>query len=268
MQKRSVPIKARVFGVTVLLAMCMTTYAHGAETTKLRVTFRPYRLGVETTIESSFDIATNNGQLPSPPTKFALRFPASLDFSTSNLGLSICHPRALEAGGVAACSPNAQIGRGHAVVEVPIGPTPIVERTKVTALMGPPHNEQVGVLIFSEASTPVQGDVLFEGELLEGNGAFGELLETSVPLVPTVPGASDVLVSKIELSIDPRGLRYYKRVKGVKVSYHPRGFELPRRCPSGGFQFSLAMQFADGTDVPTHYRIPCPTRLHRKHARL
>jgi hypothetical protein len=259
-------MKVRVLGIAMLMLVCAPAVAQASETVKLKVAFTPYRIGSDTTITSSFAVATSNPDFRAPITKFELRFPSSLSFSTSNLGLAICNPTTLEADGLEGCPPNAQIGRGRALVVVPIGPELVEEETAVTALVGPSHGEEIGVLLYTDGETPVSAQILFQGELLEGNGAFGELLETSVPLIPSVPGAGDASVTNVQLSIDPSGLTYYKRVHGRAVGYHPRGFELPQKCPSGGFQFSLITQFADGSNASAAYTIPCPPSAdHRRH---
>jgi hypothetical protein len=257
--------KVKVLIAVVLAVGSISTCAQASEVIKLKMAFQPYRLGASTTIASTFDIRATNGILPSPLVKFELEFPESLNFSTSNLGLAICRPSGLESGGVNACPADAQIGKGHALVTVPIGAEPVIEETEVTALMGPSHNEQPGVLIYADGHSPVLAEMLFEGELLEGNSAYGELLETNVPLVPSVPGDGDAVVTKMVLTIDPKELLYYRRVRGGSVGYHPRGLELPKTCPVGGFRFRLTMLFADGEEVQTTYRIPCPrSRSHRR----
>lgn len=260
-------IGARILGIVLFLCVCAPASTQASEMTNLKVAFKPYRLGAQTSIEASFRVATPTGELPAPITKFELRFPTIVGFATSSLGLAICHPAALEAGGLAGCSPNAQLGAGRALVVVPFGPEAVDEESTVTVLKGPPHGEEVGVLLYTNSQTPVSDQELFQGEMLEGNDSFGELLETNVPLIPSVPGAGDASITSLQLVIDPHGLTYYKRVNGETVGYHPRGLEIPERCPTGGFHFGLFMQFADGSTVPATYAIPCPAS-HQKRRRL
>jgi len=256
-------IKARVLCAALLVLACGPAVAHASERTKLGVAFKPYQLGQDTTITSTFEMWTTNGELPAPAIEFELRFPANLVFSTSGLGLAICHPAVLEARGVHGCSPNARIGEGSALVVVPFGPERVQERTKVTILKGPPQGGQIGILLYSDGQTPVSAENFFQGELLESN-SFGELLETAIPLIPTVPGASDVVITRAEVAIGSNGLTYYKHEHGKTVGYHPRGFQVPETCPPGGFRFDLSVQFAGGTVVPATDTIPCPVS-HRRH---
>jgi|SRR5665213_260184 len=255
--------QVRLLCAVLLVLACTQAVAQASEMGKLTVAFKPYRLGQDTNITSTFEIWNSNGQLPAPPTGFELRFPTSLVFSTSGLGLATCNPAALEGGGVEGCSPNAQIGQGSATAVVPFGPDLVKEQSKVTLLKGPPQGEHVGVLIFSDGQTPVAAENLFQGELRE-SGAFGTLLETALPLIPSVPGAGDAVLTRMEVTIGPKGLTYYKHERGKVVAYHPRGFQVPETCPPGGFQFGLTMQFADGAVVPATYTIPCPALPHRR----
>jgi hypothetical protein len=257
-------MKARVLCAVLLVVACTPAVAQASERAKLAVAFKPYRLGQDTNITATFEVWTTNGQLPAPPTDFELRFPTSLVFATSGLGLATCQPAALEARGIEGCSPNAQIGVGSAQAEVPLGPEPVKEETKVTILKGPPQGEHVGILIYSDGQTPVSTENLFQGELRE-NDSYGTLLETELPLIPSVPGAGDAVITRIEVTLGPSGLTYYKHERGKIVGYHPRGFQVPEVCPSGGFRFGLSMQFADGEIVPGTDTIPCPALHHRHH---
>ncbi len=145
---------------------------------------------------------------------------------------------------------------------MPIGLEPLQEEAKVTILKGPPQGEQVGVLLYADGASPVSAELLFQGELIE-NGSMSELLETNVPLIPSVPEAGDVVVTRTQLSIGPGRLTYYKHEHGRTVGYHPRGFQVPETCPSGGFRFGMTVKLADGTVIPAAYTIPCPASHHR-----
>ncbi|HEY7830992.1 MAG TPA: hypothetical protein VIC06_10560 [Solirubrobacteraceae bacterium] len=260
-------VKACLLGSALLIFAGAPGLAQAEETTKLTVAFKPYRLGSYTTVTSTLTFSTTNGELPIPITHFALRFPASLIFSTSSLGLAVCHPEDLEAKGIEGCSPNAQIGTGRAVAELPIGPELVQEEAKVAILKGPPVNGQAGILIYSVGKTPVSAETLFQGEVLE-SASFGELLETAVPLIPSLPGAGDVVVTQIQMSVGPAGLTYYLHEHGKTVPYHPRGLQVPETCPRGGFRFGLSVVLANGIVVPANDTIPCPTSHHHKHHRV
>jgi hypothetical protein len=242
---------------------CLPSGAQASETVKLTVAFSPYKLGSTTTIEVNVTIANSDGGVPGPVTSFDTRMPPKLELVGSTLGLAICKPAALLADGLEGCSPNARLGTGTAQVEVPFGPETVGETANVDALMGPPAGENLGVLLYAEGRSPVFAQSVFPGVLLLGGGALGESLNTTVPVTPTLPGAPDVSVSSMQLSLGPDHLTYYKKVHGKTVGYQPQGISLPSICPRGGFTFLTEMTFQDGTYLKVPSTVPCPPSRHR-----
>jgi len=250
--------------VTLLLALvlgCLPAVAQGSETAKLNIAFSPDRLGSSTTIDMGIELAAVGGGLPSPVTGFDMHLPPKLELIGSTLGLAICQPSALMAEGLSGCSPNARLGSGTALASVPFGPEDVSETAYVTALMGPPVEEEVGVLLYAESRTPVFAQLVFPGKLEIGSGP--ESLNTSIPPTPTLPGAPDATVTKMTLELGPSHLTYYKKVHGRQVGYRPEGISLPARCPRGGFVFVADISFLDGTALRVPYDVPCPPARHR-----
>lgn len=247
--------------VAMLVCMGWCACAQAAESTKFNVTLRPYRLGHETTLTMHFTVAGTAGQPPSALLHFVTRFPKSLEFAANGLGLAVCHPQGLITDGVRSCPRNSVIGEGRAGVELPVGNNLVGVDASLTALIGSQEGERISMALFAETVTPVSAYQLFDGELREQQGPSGEeLLETNVPLMEAWPGSSDVLLTEATLQIDPPSLRYYQRVHGRRLLYHPRSFRLPQKCPRGGFHFTLSTLFADGSEVPADYTVPCPGR--------
>ncbi|HTB50648.1 MAG TPA: hypothetical protein VK701_06695 [Solirubrobacteraceae bacterium] len=135
------------------------------------------------------------------------------------------------------------------------------ESARIEAEMGPPVGEDVGVLLYTEATTPVAAQLIFPGLLLEGGGGQG--LDAFVPPIPAAPGGPDVSLVSMNLSLGPEHLTYYEKVGGTTVRYHPRGISLPAKCPSNGFRFVSKIAFQDGTAVTASSAVPCPPR--RRH---
>jgi hypothetical protein len=242
--------------LSVLSLGDLPAVAGASDTATFKVGFAPYRLGSPTTLDINLTIAGPGGELPSPVTSFDTRLPAELELVGSTLGLAVCQPTALLADGLSGCSPNARLGSGSATAVVPFGPEIVSETASVEALMGPPIEEQVGVLIYTESLTPVFAQLVFPGVLLVGSGP--ESLNTTFPPVPSLPGARDAAVTKMALQVGPEHLTYYKRVHGRQVSYRPKGIALPPKCPHGGFQFVTELGFLDGTKLRLPYDVPCP----------
>lgn len=235
-----------------------TAAAEAAPGVSLRASFTPDRLATPTTIFFEFSIAREEGHLPPPLTHMVLHMPAGMSYATSDLGLAVCKPQALIERGLSGCSPNARLGHGSAFVEVPFGASAGREIPDIEALMGPEHAGNVVVLFYANGRVPVFAQIVFSGELLPGGGPFGMALDTSVPLIPSVPNGPPVSILKVSSTIGPSHLTYYKRVHGRRVAYHPRGIEIPERCPRGGFPFKAQFTFLDGSHAQARTAVPCP----------
>ncbi len=243
----------------------MPAAARASELVDAKIGFIPYKLGAGTTVATTVKISTSNGEVPPPLVKVELQFPKSLSLISSNLGLAICNPENLENQGETGCSPNARIGTGTAHVAVPFGPEIVHESADMIAYMGAPVNEGVTMILYGEGRSPVYAQMLLQGSLVAGNGPFNELLLTSnLPLIPTLPGAKDVAMISMDLSLGPRSLKYYKRVHGRTVSFRPRGLVLPPVCPTGGFPFISTLTFQDGYVRNVDVVVPCPSRRRRR----
>ena len=231
----------------------------------LHATFTPDRLNAPTTIGFQFTIAREEGHAPPPLTHAVLRMPAGLSYATSTLGLAICQPATLEKDGLSGCSPNSRLGHGSASVEVPFGTGAGHEIPDIEAVMGPPHNGNVEVLFYANGRIPIFAQLVFGGELLTGSGPYGMVLDTSIPLVPSVTNGPPVSILRVASTIGPNQLTYYKRVHGRRVAYHPRGIEVPEHCPKGGFPFEAEFTFQDGSQATATTAVPCPPRRRRRH---
>ncbi len=234
--------------------------ARASETASLKVAFSPYRLGHSTTLKISLRLGVAGAPhgLPAPVTRFDMKIPPDMELIGSSLGLAICQPAALLAGGEEGCSPNARLGYGSAQIEVPVGPEAVPEAAGIEAEMGPPVGDEVGVLLYAEAGAPVAAQLIFPGVLFEGASTSGQSLNTAIPLIPTLPGAPDISLVSLNLSLGPDRLTYYERVRGQTKAYRPQGIALPARCPRGGFRFVSDIGFQDGTTVRASSTIPCP----------
>jgi hypothetical protein len=248
-RRRAAPAAARLL-VAAALAW-LPAMAGATETASLTAAFSPYRLGRSTTLKLGLKlgVAGAGEGLPSPVTRFALRIPANLELIGSSLGLAICESGTLLASGSLGCSPNARLGYGSAEIKVPVGPEPVEESASIEAEMGPPVGGEIGVLLYAEAGTPVAAQLIFPGVLFGSGSTSGQSLNTSIPLIPTLPGAPDISMVSMNLSLGPEHLTYYKQVHGRTVGYRPEGIALPVRCPAPGFRFKSEIAFLDGSTV-------------------
>lgn len=150
------------------------------------------------------------------------------------------------------------MGLGSATVGVPIGPGTVQEQVKLTVLMAPAVNGHTAMSFYAVGGTPVIAQLVFPGLLLPDSGPFGASLDTTIPLIPGLPGAQGVAMIAMQVSIGSKGLTYYRRVHGKSVAYVPKGFAVPLHCPAGGFPFGASFTFANGTTESASSTAPCP----------
>jgi hypothetical protein len=235
-----------------------TASASAAQSVRLSAALRPEHLGQGTTIEFGFTVTTHNGQAPSPLTGIDLYYPANLGLATSGLGLETCTASILDIVGPEGCPSQSRMGYGTATVEVPFGPLLLHEAATTTIFMAPLHQGRLGLLFFAAGVTPVSAEIVFPGLVLPAHDPFGGDLATTVPLVPTLPGAPNAALVKLTTTIGPLGIIYYERAHGLYLPYHPKGIVLPRTCPHGGFQFAAHLSFEDGAHAYAHTAVRCP----------
>jgi hypothetical protein len=225
----------------------------------LKVGFKPDQLSASTTIKTAFQIRTTTGGVPSPLLSVDIGLPPGMGLAMTDLGLSTCSTQALEVLGVAGCSPNAVMGFGEGVGDVAFGSVVVRQAAPITILMGEPLDEHTSLLFFVSPETPIQGQYIFPTVLLPSTtpDSAGQL-ETTVPLIPTVPEGNSVSVVSVKTSFGPEGLRYIRHVHGRVVPFTPKGFVIPSRCPKGGFPFRGTFTFQDGSVVSSRAAVPCP----------
>ncbi len=239
---------------------CFTSSSSATQSVRLKVAFRPDRIGARTTIEFGFRISGPHGAPPSPVRSLDLRLPAHMGISTTTLGQSNCYPANLIEGGLQGCSANARIGFGDATAIVPFGSGNLQEKVSLNALMGPPVEDRLEVLFYLEGLFPVFAQLVLPGTVLADTDPFGERIDTAVPLVQAWPEGPDVALETFRSTIGPLHLTYHRQVSGRRVSYQPHGVTVPRRCPPGGYPFSALLGFQDGTYTDAKYDVPCPRR--------
>ena len=249
-----------LLAVALLVCGCLPVAAQASQTVTLKASFSPDKLNASTTIGFGFHIASTTGGLPSPLTHVDLRMPPGMNYITSSLGLATCQPSRLIEKGLTGCPANSRLGFGDAFVEVPFGQDAGHEIPEIAALMGPPHNGNVVVLFYANGLAPVYAQIVFEGELVSGGGAFGEDLAAAIPLIPSVTNGPPVSIIDVKSTIGPSHLLYTKHVHGRLVHYRPEGVSVPDKCPHGGFTFLADFAFLDGSTVTAKTKVPCPPR--------
>jgi hypothetical protein len=240
--------------VALLVCVWLAAGAAGAQASKLKVGFEPNRLGSSTTLTFGFTIGTL--ERPSPLIGVSLHFPAGIAYATSSLGAAECNVRMLVHDGAKDCPTNSRIGSGTAQVTVPFGSRTLTEKVKLAIFVGRTDGEQVEVLYSATGYTPVIARLVFPGELV--SESVGGRINTSIPLISTLPEAPDASVVRLESQIGPKNLLYTAISHGRHIPYHPRGIVLPGSCPHGGFVFSATFRFQDGESTRARSVVGCP----------
>jgi hypothetical protein len=116
----------------------------------------------------------------------------------------------------------------------------------------------LGLLFFADGESPVIAQLIFPGLIMPARAPFGGILETQLPLVHTVPEGPYAAVVSMQTTIGPSHITYYRRVRGRRVGFRPRGILLPSRCPRGGFLFTIHLGFENGARTEASTTVPCP----------
>jgi hypothetical protein len=247
------------FSLVLFLSLLVTAPAATATPSiKLAASFTPERLGKGTTIKIGFHVAYPSGEAPLAATEIQFFLPPGLGIATSELGLQNCLPARLELFGRAACPSNSLMGHGTATTAVPFGSRFVTEHTSVTLFSGPVQGGDPQLLFVTVGEYPVIAEVVFSALVLPAGPHFGGLIETKLPLVPSVPDGPDVALLGLQTTIGPAGIVYHEDIDGRIVNFRPRGILLPRSCPRGGFPFAVHLSFNDDAGASAGATVPCP----------
>jgi hypothetical protein len=247
-------------GALTAACLCLSTAATAGATQMVTIgaSFTPYRLGAAATIDLDLGIQSPPGQIPSALTEVEVRYPEDLGFALSGLGLAVCSRAMLEEGGASGCPPNSIMGRGSATAELRFGPQLVTENASISIARAPDQEGHIALLLYASGPSPVNTQILSPAQLLPSTPPFGGRLSMQLPIIPSVPGAADVAIVSLRVSIGPQGLTYYERVEGATLAYTPKGILLPTTCPHGGFPFAAAFSFLDGSHPQARATLPCP----------
>jgi hypothetical protein len=258
--QRTVRMACLALAITIGLLVGMTSVAIAGHSVRLSVAFSPNRPNASTTIHFGYQLSTDDGTVPSPVTAIDLELPKGMGLGLTTLGEAICSPTILENSGSAECPANALMGRGHAVIELPVGNEIVRNNADVSIYMGPPVDRHTDMLFYAHSVTPVSAKVVFQGLLLPSEGGIGASLNTEVPPISTWPEGAYATIVRMQSTLGPEHVTYFRYVHGKRVGYQPIGMAVPAVCPRGGYRFALNLSFADGSRGTAMRYVPC----HRK----
>jgi hypothetical protein len=248
--------------LVALAALILCVYgaatAGATQSVALGAAFTPYRLGAPTTIDLNLRVRAPAGQIPSALTEVEVRYPQNLGFALSGLGLAVCSPATLEVAGTSGCPANSIMGRGSAVAELRFGTQLVTENASISIARAPDQEGHIALLLYAFGPSPVNTQILSPAQLLPTGPPFGGRLNMQMPVIPSVPGAPDVAIVSLRVTLGPQGLTYYEQTEDNTLAYTPKGILLPTTCPRGGFPFAATFSFLDGSHPVARTVVPCP----------
>jgi hypothetical protein len=232
--------------------------AQAAETVNLHASFTPNVLGSPTNASGSTTIASTVGGLPSPITGFTLKGPAGMKIDATGTGT--CNARAIEASGPTVCPKDSVAGFGGGMGALQLGTQIIEEPFTLNLFLGDNKPGHIVVLLYVEAVSPVSIQLVFTAPVVKEPAPYGLGFHFNVPLIPTLPGASNASVLNAHLTIGATNVAYFKKVGGKRKLVHVKGLILPKTCPAGGFPIESDFTFEDGTSNNVKIKTPCPRK--------
>jgi hypothetical protein len=230
--------------------------AQATETVNLHAAFTPNVLGSPTNASGSTTFTNTAGGLPSPITGFTLKGPAGLKIDATGTGT--CNAGAIEAQGPSVCPKDSVAGFGGGMGALQLGTQIIEEPFTLNLFLGDNRPGHIVILLYVEAVSPVSIQLVFTAPVLNFPAPYGMGFHFNVPLIPTLPGASDASVLSAHLTIGATNVAYFKKVKGKRKLVHVKGLILPKTCPKGGFPIESDFTFNDGSSNDVKIKAPCP----------
>jgi len=250
------------FGVlTAALATCIcltgATTAWAGETVTIKAQFTPNKLGSPTNASGEAKImSTIPGEIPTPITGFTIKGPAGLTIDTKGTG--VCSVAILEGPrGPEGCPKNSVAGFGGGMGALKLGTQIIEEPYTLNFFLGNNKPGHVELLLYVNATSPVSIQLTFTALVEKEAPPYGLGFHFNIPLIPTLPGASDATVLSSHVSIGAPNVYYYERVHGKRKRVHVKGLILPKKC-HGGLPIETTISFQDGTVSENKLTLPCP----------
>ncbi len=232
------------------------TVAQATETVNLHAKFTPNVLGAPTNASGSTTFSNNAGGLPSPITGFTLKGPKGMRIDANGTGT--CSAAAIEQNGPTVCPKDSVAGFGGGMGALQLGTQIIEEPFTLNLFLGDNRPGHIVVLLYVEAVSPVSIQLVFTAPVVKEPAPYGLGFHFNVPLIPTLPGASDASVLSAHLTLGATNVAYFKKVHGKRKLVHVKGLILPKTCPKGGFPIESDFSFEDGSSNNIAIKTPCP----------
>jgi len=233
--------------------------AQAAETVTIKASFSPDRLNTPTNVHGSGSFTNTTGKVPNPLTHVAIYGPAGIKLDLTGVG--ICNQATLEKNGPQTGCPKSSIGGfggGTGIFE--LAGSIIEEPFELSIFRGPNEGGKPTLLMYVMARSPVVVELVLKATVVTGPKPYGLGFAFDVPLIPTLPGATDASVKDAFITIGDTKAKYPKRVKGHRRLVHVKGIITPKKCPRSGWPAETLFSFSDGVTVTSKTAIACPRR--------
>jgi hypothetical protein len=213
--------------IAVLLgSSLMPSAASAARSVSFTSAFSPAsRLGEGTvyTTELTFNGSEYHGHVD-PLTGLTVHLPAGVGLSDA--GFPTCNKHTIELFAPAGCPAGSLAGPiGSLKLVVSFGTEAVEEEATVQPVFGP-----AGVLyFFVEGRSPVEIEIIMEGNYISDGSPYGQDLMLTVPIIETVPGAPDASITALTLNVGAS-----REESGVALN----SVSVPSTCPSGKFAWA------------------------------
>jgi hypothetical protein len=245
-------------GLLVCACLLVTAVAWATETLTTHVSFSPDKLGAPTNVSARGEFHSTSGRVPSPVSEVTVYLPAGLKIEVQGAGT--CIAARLEAIGPSACPADSRIGFGGGKGLLELAKEVIPEAYTIDLFIGPKENGHLVVLAYVQARSPALIELVVVAKEVHAPKPYGLGFSSTVPPIPTLPGASNASIESLFLTVGDKNVAYYRAIRGKRRLVHVNGIVVPRTCPDGGFPYKALVSFEDGSSLTNTGTIPCPPR--------
>jgi hypothetical protein len=233
--------------------------AWAGENVNITAKFTPNKAGSPTNASGTATImSTIPGEIPTPIVGFTIKGPEGLTINTKGTG--VCSVAILEGpAGPEGCPKNSVAGFGGGMGALKLGAQIIEEPFTLNFFLGNNKPGHVELLMYVNAVSPVSIQLAFTANVVQFAKPYGLGFHFNIPLIPTLPGASDATVESAHVSIGAPNVFYFEKVHGKRKRVHVKGLVLPKTC-RGGMHVETDISFQDGFNSETKLTLPCPKK--------
>jgi hypothetical protein len=253
-------MKSRILLTALLAGACLSVaaVAWAAQTLTTEVSLNPDKLGAPTNLSVVAKLHSTTSNVPSPVSKVMAYLPAGMAIDVRGAGA--CAAAALEAEGPSACPASSRVGFGKGTGLLELAKEVIQEPYTLDLFLGPKEGGHLVVLAYVEGRSPASFQIVVTAKEFHAAKPYGLGFTFEIPLIPTLPEASDASIETAYITVGDKNVAYYKTVHGKRKLVHVPGIVVPKSCPRGGFPYGALVSFADGSSLTHTGVISCPRR--------